>query len=71
MIVYFAMMDQLSSDFVLHMDDVKVEECANRLVHVIKKCHDAKSIQELLRKAKVTLDQDDIMDELQRGMLSA
>jgi hypothetical protein len=71
MIVYFAMMDQLSSDFVLHMDDVKVEECANRLVHVIKKCHGAKSIQELLRKAKVTLDQGDIMDELQRGMLSA
>jgi hypothetical protein len=72
MIVFYAMMDQLSLDFVLNiMDDVQVEECANRLVQVIEGCHRAKNIHELLRKAKVTLAHDDIIDELQKGMISA
>jgi hypothetical protein len=72
MIVFYAMMDQLSTDFVLNnMDDVKVEDCANRLVQVIEACHRAKNIHELLRKAKVTLPHDDIIDELQKGMISA
>jgi hypothetical protein len=71
MIVYYAMMDQLSNDFVLNMDDVKVEECSERLVQVIEGCHRAKSIHDLLRKAKVTLDHDEIIDELQKGMISA
>ena len=71
MLVYYAMMDQLSTDFVLNMDDVKVEEVANRLAQVIDNCQRSKGIHELLRKAKVTLDHDEIIDELQRGMISA
>lgn len=71
MLVYFAMMDQLSRDFVLHMDDCKIEDCSNRLVQVIQDCHSAKSIRELLGKANVSMDDDAIMDELQKGMLSA
>ena len=59
-------------DFVLNdMDDVRVEDCVNRLVQVIEDCHGAKNIHELLRKAKVTLAHDDIIDELQKGMISA
>jgi hypothetical protein len=71
MIVFYAMMDQLSCDFCLNMDDISVEDCANRLVQVIDDCHHAKSIHELLRKANVTLDHDEIIDELQRGMIAA
>ena len=71
MIVYYAMMDQVSSDFSLNMDDAKVEECGDRLAQVIQDCRRATSIQDLLQKARVTLDHTDIMQELQRGILSA
>jgi hypothetical protein len=71
MVVYYAIMDQLSSEFVLNMEDSKVEESANKLVDVIENCQRAQSIQELLRRANVALGQDEIIDELQRGMISA
>jgi spore coat polysaccharide biosynthesis protein SpsF (cytidylyltransferase family) len=71
MVVYYAIMDQLSSEFVLNMEDSKVEESANKLVDVIENCQRAQSIQELLRRANVALSQDEIIDELQRGMISA
>lgn len=71
MIVYFAIMDQLSNDFVLSLDDVQVHEFAGRLVEVIGDCLSCKSIHELLRKARVNLDNDEIMEELQKGMMAA
>jgi hypothetical protein len=55
MIVYYAMIDQLFNNLVLHMDDVKAEECSKQLVLVIEGYHCAKSIHALLRKAKNTL----------------
>ena len=70
-LVYYAIMDQVSADFVLNMDDCKVEECADRLVKVIKTCQGSRSIQELLRHANVTMEHSDIIDELQKGMISA
>lgn len=71
MIVYFAMMDRLSEDFVLSLDDSKVEELANRLVQVINDCQACKNIHELLQKARITLEPDEIMEELQKGMMAA
>lgn len=70
MITIYAMMDQLSNDFVPDLDDVKIEELSNRLVQVIERCHRCKSIEELLLKAKVTLDHDEIIREFQSGMIS-
>lgn len=71
MIVFFAMMDQISADFCLNMDDAKVEECGDRLTQVIQDCQRASSIGDLLQKAGVSLDNAAIMEELQRGILSA
>ncbi len=71
MIIYYAIMDQLSSDFAPNHDDEKIEECANHLVEVIEACQKSKSIHELLEKAKITLSHDQIINELQRGMISA
>jgi len=71
MLVYFAMMDQLSSDFVLALNDIKVDDFANHLVEVINACNGCKTIRELLFKARVDLSDDEIIDELQRGMMAA
>jgi len=71
MVIYYAIIDQLSSDFAPDYDDEKIEECANRLVEVIKTCQECKTIHELLEKAKITIPQDEIINELQRGMVSA
>eukprot|EP00531_Pseudo-nitzschia_arenysensis_P008909 CAMPEP_0116130354 /NCGR_PEP_ID=MMETSP0329-20121206/8425_1 /TAXON_ID=697910 /ORGANISM="Pseudo-nitzschia arenysensis, Strain B593" /LENGTH=1905 /DNA_ID=CAMNT_0003624707 /DNA_START=271 /DNA_END=5988 /DNA_ORIENTATION=+ len=71
MIIYFAIMDQLSSDFAPNHDDEKIEECSNRLVGVIEACQKSKSIHELLEKAKITLSHEQIINELQRGMIAA
>jgi hypothetical protein len=71
MITYYAIMDQLSTEFVPNMDDCKLEQCSNHLVQAIEGCQRSKGIHELLRKAKVTLDHDDIIEELQKGMCLA
>jgi hypothetical protein len=68
MIVYYAILDQLSSDFTPNCDDVKIEEYANRLVEVIESCQQTKSIHELLEIAKITIPHEEIINELQRGM---
>ena len=71
MIVYFAILDQLSSDFAPNYDDEKIEESADHMVEVIEACHKSKNIHELLQKAKINLPQDQIINELQRGMMAA
>jgi E3 ubiquitin-protein ligase UBR4 len=71
MIVYFAMMDQLSNDFVATIDDIKVEEFASHLVEVINGCNCCQTIRELLLKARVDLSDDEIMEELQKGVMAA
>mmetsp|Transcript_37080 Transcript_37080/g.41421 ORF Transcript_37080/g.41421 Transcript_37080/m.41421 type:complete len:1925 (+) Transcript_37080:80-5854(+) len=68
MIVYYAILDQLSSDFTPNCDDVSIEECASRLVEVIESCQKSKSIHELLEIAKITSTHEEIINELQRGM---
>lgn len=68
MIIYYAILDQLSSDFTPSCDDVKIKECASRLVEVIESCHKSKSIHELLEISKVTLDRDSILQAFNDGL---
>lgn len=72
MITLYAILDQLSEAFVLNMKDPEIEESAEKLVGVLAQCGKAKSIRELLETCKATfLDQDDILDDFQKGMMAA
>jgi len=71
MIIYYAIMDQLSSEFCLTMDDVQIQESAERMATVITECQRSRSIQELFRRANVTMNHDDIIAYLQKGMVVA
>jgi hypothetical protein len=70
-LVFYAMLDQLSSDYTPDLDDPAIEASANRLVQTIESCYLSKNIHELLEKAKVTLSHAEIIKELQRGMTAA
>jgi len=54
-----------------HESDESVEQSAARVVKKTEDCHGAKSITELLRKANVSMDHDRIIEELQKGIISA
>jgi hypothetical protein len=71
MITLYAILDQLSSDFVVNMSDEVVEASAARLAETIEACQKSRSIHDLLQKAKATLDHEEIIEELQKGMLSS
>jgi hypothetical protein len=71
MITLYAILDQLSSDFVVIMNDEVVEASAARLAETIEACQRSRSIHDLLQRAKVTLDHEEIIEELQKGMVSA
>lgn len=70
MITLYAIFDQLSSDFVIGMDDEAVEASSSRLVEAVEACQKSSDIHELLQKAKVTLDHEEIYEYLQKGMNS-
>jgi hypothetical protein len=70
MITLYAIFEQLSSDFVVGMDDEAIEASASRLAEVVAACQKSKDIHELLVSAKVTLDHEEIVDYLQKGMHS-
>lgn len=71
LITLYVIMDQLSSDFTLQLDDLQIEENAQRLVRRIDACRSAKNIYELLQKAELNFTHDEIIDLLQRGMVAA
>ena len=71
MITLYAILEQLSSDFIVGMDDEAVEASATRLAELIDACQKSKSIHDLLQKAKVALDHEEIIEHLQKGMVSA
>jgi len=72
MIALYGILDQLSEDFILNMKDTDVEESADKIVKVLDKCHQAKTIRELLESCNATyLDHEDILEDFQRGMISA
>jgi hypothetical protein len=68
MITFFAMIDQISKDFSISMEDEIVEESAERLVHVIEGCQKASDIRSLLSTAEVSLNDSKILKEFNAGM---
>ena len=71
MITLFAILDQVSAEFTLNMDDSKIEESAQRLASVIENCQRSRSIHELIKKANVPLDNRQMMELIQMGMVLA
>jgi hypothetical protein len=71
MITLYAIVDHLSAEFSLAMEDVQIQESAERLVYAIEECQRSKSIHELLDKAKVMMDHEEMMEYLQKGMIVA
>jgi hypothetical protein len=69
MITLFAILDQLSAEFTQTMDDSQIEASSQRMVQVIEDSQASRSIQELLRKAKVPLENGQLISLLQRGMV--
>ena len=74
MITLFGILDQLSEDFVVSgMKDADIEQAASRIVALLEQCRKAKDIRELLAicKASTILDEDEILADFQRGLVSA
>jgi len=71
MITLYAIMDKLSAEYSPTMDDVEIEESAERLAAVIEECDKAKNIHELLATAGVHFAQEEMIDLLQKGMVAA
>ncbi|GAX11800.1 E3 ubiquitin-protein ligase UBR4 [Fistulifera solaris] len=69
MITLFAILDQLSAEFTQTMDDNQIETSSQRMVQIIEDSQASRGIQELLRKAKVPLDNGQLISLLQRGMV--
>ena len=68
MVVLYAILDQLSADFTLNMDDERIEESSQRLVSLIRSCIEAENIQDLINKANITVDHDMLLKEFYRGI---
>lgn len=69
LVTLFAILDQLSAEFTQTMSDIQIESSSQRMVQVIEDCQASLGIQELLRKAKVPLDNGQMISLLQRGMV--
>ena len=70
-LIFYAMMNQLSSDYTPELDDSAIEAAASRLVETIEACYRSNNIHQLLEKAKIPLSHSQIINELQRGMTAA
>jgi len=68
MITCYAILDQISKDFTLKMDDKMVEKCAENLAGIVGKCQKADNIRALISIAKITLDDTSIVEELEIGV---
>ncbi|KAL3921400.1 MAG: hypothetical protein SGILL_002765 [Bacillariaceae sp.] len=71
LLIFYAMIDQLSSDYSPDLDDPAIDEAASRFVRTIESCYRSKNIHELLEKANVTLSHSEIINDLQQGMTAA
>jgi len=71
MIVLFAVLDKISEVFVVNMADELVDESTQTVVAKVDECHKSKNIHELLKVANITMDHDEIIEYLQKGMVSA
>ena len=72
MITLFALLDKLSENFALNMEDTDIEEAASRIVKLLEECQRAKGIRELLETCGADfLDHDAILEGFQKGMMAA
>lgn len=74
MLTYYAIMNQLSSDFTVAADDVQILESAQKLEEVIQKCQRSRNIHELLQNGIfqcISMKHDEMIDLLQKGMVAA
>ena len=71
MITYFAMMEQLSAEFSLNMEDVAIRQGAERMARSIEDCVRCTNIHQLLATAKVTMEPEALLELLQKGMVVA
>lgn len=68
MVVLYAILEQLSADFTLNMDDERIEEASQRLVTLIRSCIEAENIQDLINKANITVDHESLLKDFYRGI---
>jgi hypothetical protein len=71
MITLYAILDKLSSVFVVNMSDELVEQSVVKVVKKVEDCLKTKDIHELLIAAGVDMDHGQIIEELQKGLVSA
>jgi hypothetical protein len=64
------MIDQLSKDFSLEMNDQDVETSASKLVGVVESCYNAENVSALLSKTNISLDHTTIIEEIEIGINS-
>lgn len=68
MVIFYAVLHQMSKVFTIDMDDEKIEACSERVVGVIESCQKAEDIRSLISLANITLDDTSIVEELESGM---
>jgi len=68
MITMFTILDCLSELFSLNMDDESIEKSVERLVEVVQSCQSAPNIRSLMNQAKINLDDDKILYEIEAGI---
>ncbi len=71
MLTFYAIMNEISSAFVQNMEEEKVEECAERIVHVVGLCQKAENVNALLGVTNIKLDKSKILEEIIIGVKSA
>lgn len=68
MITMFTILDCLSGLFSFNMNDESIEKGVERLVEVIQSCQSAPNIRLLMCEAKINLDDDQILYEIDAGI---
>jgi hypothetical protein len=70
MITLYAVLDQLSKDFIVDNCDLKTSESSERLALTLDSCYKANDIHELLRIADIGLGNDAICKYFEKGATS-
>jgi E3 ubiquitin-protein ligase UBR4 len=71
MIILYALFDALSAVYVPNMTDEMIQYSTAEIVKHVEVCHQAKGIHDLVRKAKIVIENDSIVEYLQLGMHSS
>ena len=71
MITLYAIFDTLSAVFVVNMSDELVEQSVVHIVKKVEDCQRTKNIHDLLLTANVDMEDVQILEEFQKGLLTA